>query len=55
MIKFYSNANMILRNVLLMLNAIYSRCIVLICVVHLFGMIIVKQQFIKIRLLTIIV
>ena len=32
------------RNVLLMLNVIYSRCIILIYIVHLFGSILVKQQ-----------
>ena len=45
--KLYSNANILLggfRNVLFMLNAIYSRCIVLFNIVHLFGLILVNQQ-----------
>ena len=33
------------QNVLLMLNAIYSRCIVQICIIHLFGMILPKEQW----------
>ena len=33
-----------------MLNAIYSRCIVQICIVHLFGMILVKEQLKKIKI-----
>ena len=43
--NFYYNANILLgifRNVLLMLNVIYSRCIVLIYIVNLFGLILVK-------------
>ena len=55
--KLYYNANILLRrfsNVLLMLNAIY--CIVQIYIVHLFGMILVKEKCKKLRrLLTIIV
>ena len=44
---FYSNTNILLRsfrNVILMLNVTYSRCIVKIYIVHLFGLILVKQQ-----------
>ena len=50
--KLYSNANILLnfRNVLLILNVIYSRCIILIYIVHLFGFTIVKHAMKKINI-----
>ena len=51
--KFYSNANILLRRFSkcsIDLKCYFSRCIVQICIVHLSGMILVKEQWKKIKI-----